>query len=130
MSGLINIQNTDNECFKWCCEYHKSDQAKNTDRVSKLKKNPSGYDYTNVNYPASFEDIAVFEATNNESVFVYGLGMNDSIVKLKDGNHANFLANEGKRMNLLLINDGEVQHYIYIYIYISRTSPDCSTLAV
>ena len=36
--GLINIQNDDQECFKWCMKYHQTDKSKNSDRLSVLKK--------------------------------------------------------------------------------------------
>ena len=36
--GLINIQNDDQECFKWCMKYHQSAKDKNASRICKLKK--------------------------------------------------------------------------------------------
>ena len=111
--GLVNIKNDDNKCFFWCCEYHKSKQGKNDERPSQLKQNPSGYDYTGVEFPASFEDIRKFEQNNKESVFVYGID-NNNIYKLMNGNHENLLANNCQRINLLYVEDDEKSHYIYI----------------
>ena len=36
--GLINIQNDDQECFKWCMKYHQTNRSKHSDRLSVLKK--------------------------------------------------------------------------------------------
>ena len=36
--GLMNIQNTDEECFRYCMLYHQSAQGKNDERISKLNK--------------------------------------------------------------------------------------------
>ena len=36
--GLINIQNDDELCFKWRTLYHQTEQKKNDDRISVLKK--------------------------------------------------------------------------------------------
>jgi len=36
--GLVNINNEDNECFKWCMKYHQTKKDKNDDRVSVLKR--------------------------------------------------------------------------------------------
>jgi hypothetical protein len=60
--GLINIKNeSDDECFKWCLKYHQTKQEKNDDRVSVLKKVVDKYNYDNVNFPASYEDVETFE---------------------------------------------------------------------
>ena len=43
--GLINIQNDDNECFKWCMKYHQAKtREKHCDRISVLKKVEDKYE--------------------------------------------------------------------------------------
>jgi hypothetical protein len=32
--GLMNIQNDDQECFRWCMKYHQSKEDKHSDRIS------------------------------------------------------------------------------------------------
>ena len=59
--GFIQIQNDDNECFKWCMKYHQTKKETHCDRISVLIKVEDKYDYSGVNYPASFEDIERFE---------------------------------------------------------------------
>jgi hypothetical protein len=82
-SGLINIQNDDEECFKWCMKYHQSRQEKHDDRISRLKQVDDKFDYTDVSYPVSFDDIKVFEHNNKVAVFVYYIDKNNIIVKEK-----------------------------------------------
>ena len=80
----INIKNGDLECFKWCVKYHQTSKEKAGDRVSVLKIEDK-YDYSNVNCPATFEDIATFENNNNISVFVYGIDEENNIRTEKNG---------------------------------------------
>ena len=58
----------------------------NCDRISALKKIEDKYDYTGVNYPASFEDIERFEENNKVAVFVYYMDEENNIRKEKNGN--------------------------------------------
>jgi hypothetical protein len=81
--GLINIQNDDEECFKWCMKYHQSQQEKHDDRLSKLKQVKDKFDYTGLSYPVSFEDIKIFENNNKVSIFIYYIEEDNSIVKEK-----------------------------------------------
>ena len=75
-SGLINIRNEDNECFKWCMLYHQSRKDKNDNRVTALRKVENKYDFSNINYPASLDDIRTFEKTNKVSIYVYEITEN------------------------------------------------------
>ena len=36
--GLVNIQNEDDECFRWCMLYHQSQKKHNDQRISTLNK--------------------------------------------------------------------------------------------
>ena len=60
-SGLINIRNEDNECFKWCMLYHQSRKDKNDNRVTALGKVKNKFDFSNINYVASLDDVRTFE---------------------------------------------------------------------
>ena len=77
--GLINIQNEDQECFRWCMKYHQSLKDKNSHRITVLKKVDDNYNYENVNFPASLNDIEQFELNNKLSVFVYSVNDKDGI---------------------------------------------------
>ena len=64
--GLINIQNQDNECFRWCHIRHLNPQ-----RVKKTDKEfASKLDYTNVKFPGLVKDYCMVEKQNNINVNV------------------------------------------------------------
>ena len=90
--------------------YHQTNQAKNDDRLSVLKKVEDKYNWDGVNFPASYEDIMHFEEQNKVSVFVYTVTGDGEIVKDKDGN-GNYLEN---LVTLLRVENEQNAHYIYI----------------
>ena len=114
--GLINIQNNDLECFKWCAKYHQTKKSKNDDRITILKTVDDKYNYNNVNYPASYDDIKQFEDNNKISVFVYTINEEGEIIRDYMGN-VEYIHNE--TLNLLRISDDTTSHYVYIK-HISR----------
>ena len=113
--GLINIQNDDQECFKWCMKYHQTKQQKHDDRISVLKKLEDKFNYEGVEFPANFEDIKRFELNNGVAVFVYCLSEQGKVVKERNGN-PKF---RDKPIYLLRVEAGGQAHYIYIK-HISR----------
>ena len=83
--GLINIQNDDNECFKWCMKYHQTKRGKNCDRITVLKKVEDKYDYSGVDFPTSYDDIRAFEENNEVAVFIYYIDSENNIRTDKSG---------------------------------------------
>ena len=55
--GLINLKNKDQECFRWCVRYHVSPKEKHDDRISVLSKIQDKYDYTGIDFPATYDDM-------------------------------------------------------------------------
>ena len=52
--GLINIENEDNECFRWCHIKHLNPQEKNPQRIKKEdKKMINELNYDGINFPVS-----------------------------------------------------------------------------
>jgi hypothetical protein len=92
-------------------KYHQTKRDKNCDRISALKKVEDKYDYTGVNYPASFEDIERFEENNKVAVFVYYIDEENNIRKEKNGN-TDYITND--IIYLLRVENDETSHYIYI----------------
>lgn len=109
--GLINIQNDDVECFKWCMKYHQTKKSKRDDRISALKKVNDKFIYNNMNFPAGWDDIKKFEENNNISVFVYTITSDDKIIREYIGN-PDFISNDS--VNLLRVESEEKSHYVYI----------------
>jgi hypothetical protein len=79
--GLINIQNEDQECFRWCLKYHQSKQKKNDDRISVLKNIEDKYNYEGIEFPVTFDDITKFEDNNQVCIFVYYIDDDNNIIK-------------------------------------------------
>ena len=69
--GIVNIQNNDEQCFKYCMLYHQTAKAKNNDRISFLKKVEDKYNWEGVNFPATLEDVQTFENNNKVCVNIF-----------------------------------------------------------
>ena len=109
--GLNNVQNDGDKCFYWCVKYHSTAKEKHYDRVSVLKKLEDKYNFEGVDYPASYDDIKVFEENNKVGVVVYGMDEEKAIVKEYHGNK-DYLLND--RIYLLRIGNETKSHYVYI----------------
>ena len=72
-NALINPQNNDEECFKWCvtrglfkCEIH-------PERITeKLREQSKSFDWNGISFPVDFRDIDQFEKRNDISVNILG----------------------------------------------------------
>ena len=108
--GLINIQNKNDECFKYCMLYHQSSKEKHGDRVGVLNKIQDKYNWQGIGFPTSFNDIETFE--NNNKVCVNIWQHNEREVNPQRLGNLAYVKNDN--INLLLLNDGDKGHYIYI----------------
>ena len=111
--GLINIQNHDQECFKWCMLYHQSEQKEKTHRTTTLAKITDKYDYTDITFPISYDQVTLFEDTNKLTINIWKLADDQKTYMHRPGN---VLHCRGGMVNLLLVEseEGEEAHYIYI----------------
>ena len=110
--GLINIQNHDQECFKWCMLYHQSEQKEKTHRITSLAKIIDKYDYTDINFPISYDEVTLFEDTNKLTINIWKVGDDEKTYMHRPGNVLHCRAG---MVNLLLVENEEGQaHYIYI----------------
>ncbi|XP_043467547.1 uncharacterized protein LOC122501849 [Leptopilina heterotoma] len=75
--ACINVQNVDNQCFKWSILSALHQVEKHSDRVSKYRPYEHTLDFTGIEFPVALKDISKFEAHNNISVNVYGLVKKD-----------------------------------------------------
>lgn len=70
--AVINIENTDNQCFKWSILAAIYPATKNAHRPSKYKEHINKLNFDNIVYPVTLEQIKVFEKQNvNISINVY-----------------------------------------------------------
>ena len=107
--AVINMKNNDNQCFRWCITRALNPVEKNPERVSLiLKWRSKRLDWSGLKFPVNLKQIRIFEKNNPEiSVNIYGY--EDNIYPLQ--------ISKTKRtqiVNLLLISDGEKQHFCII----------------
>ena len=104
--ALVNPQNQDNECFKWAVltALHNSEIKFNPERISKLRKFESMYDWSDLSFSTSLKDISKFEFKNSLTINVLGFENRD-IYLCRKGIAGN------KLVNLLLVCDGDKWHY-------------------
>jgi hypothetical protein len=113
--GLINIQNEDELCFRWCLIYHQSEKKEKRHRVSALKKVKDVYDWTGVSFPAGLNDVLTFENNNRVCINIWEI-FEEGINPIRLGNVL-FVKNDN--INLLLVKNEEGKGH---YIYIKKTS--------
>ena len=107
--SLINLQNKDNECFRWCHIRHLNPQEKDPQRIKKTDKTfISQLDYSSIEFPVTVKQINKIEKQNNICINLFGYEEKQKfpifISKEKFTDH----------MELLLITEGENNHYVLI----------------
>ena len=107
--GLINLQNEDNECFRWCHIRHLNPQGKDPQRIKKTDKTfICQLDYSSIEFPVTVKQINKIEKQNNICINLFGYEEKQPfpiyISKEKYQDH----------MELLLITEGENKHYVLI----------------
>ena len=107
--GLINLQNKDNECFRWCHIRHLNPQEKDPQRIKKTdKQHIEKLDYSSIKFPVTVKQINKIEKQNNICINLFGYEEKQPfpiyISKEKFIDH----------MELLLITEGENKHYVLI----------------
>ena len=87
--ALINMQNEDEECFKWCVLRALNPKDTNPGRIDKdLKSKQDTINMKGICYPVSFRDIDRFESQNpNISISVVGYNKDDRVYPLKRSNY-------------------------------------------
>ena len=107
--SLINLQNKDNECFRWCHIRHLNPQEKDPQRIKKTDKTfISQLDYSSIEFPVTVKQINKIEKQNNICINLFGYEEKQKfpifISKEKFTDH----------IELLLITEGENNHYVLI----------------
>ena len=83
--AIINMQNKDNECFKWSVLRALNPKDKNAERIDNdLKSKQDTLNMKGIKYPVSFRDIDRFESQNpNISISVVGYNKDERVYPLK-----------------------------------------------
>ena len=107
--AIVNVNNKkDNECFKWAITSAIYPAEAHSERLKQYVENSKKFDWTGINFPASFRDVDKFEKLN-PNVTVNIFGYEKEVYPLRISKRAN-----DKTINLLLISEDENQHYCWI----------------
>ena len=113
--GLINLQNDDNECFRWCHVRHINPDKKDPQRITqKDRKIAQTLDYTGVTFPVTIKDMGRIEKQNKININAYLYNEDGKYVTPYRNSETEY----GDTLNVLLIEreaESEYkQHYVYI----------------
>ena len=108
--AVINMKNDDDQCFKWSVVRALNPVEKNSERITKeLKDQSERLDWSGLKFPVKLDHIVIFEKFN-PSISINVFGFEDRVVyPLRLSKSKN-----EQTINLLLISDGEKQHYCLI----------------
>jgi len=109
--AIINVKNKGNECLKLALRaaLFPPKDGKNPQRPSKYPVN-DGINYVGIDFPTPVEQIEKLEAQNPKlAINVFGWENDCVIVHHISRKQANV-----PRINLMLIESGEIQHYCYV----------------
>ena len=71
--GLINLQNEDNECFRWCHIRYLNPQEKDPQRIKRTDKTfICQLDYSSIEFPVTVKQINKIEKQNNICINLFG----------------------------------------------------------
>ena len=106
--AVINMKNNDEQCFKWSVTRALNPVEKNSERITKeLKDQSERLDWSGLKFPVDLKQIIIFEKLNPQiSINVFGFEGDVYPLRLSKS--------ERTQVNLLLISDGEKQHYCLI----------------
>ena len=108
--AIINVQNKDNQCFKWSITSAVFPQKEHTYRISKkLRSNTSKLNWAGLEFPVQVDKIHIFEKNNPKyAVNVYSYDKEVNILRNSDNDKRE------KTINLLLISNDKTNHYCWI----------------
>ena len=118
--AIINVMNKDNRCFMYAILSALHPVNINTERPKQYELHEKLYNWTNIDYPTTINNIKTFEKNNtNISINVYNY--NSGLIPLK-------LTTDEKKhhVNLLLITEKEKQHYVWIKNFSALITKDHS----
>ena len=115
LKGLINLQNDDNECFRWCHVRHLNPVQKNPQRLTqKDRAVAKTLDYTGVTFPVTIREMGKIEKQNKININAY--------VYNKDEKYVSPIRNSETAyedtLNVLLIERETEKEYKRHYVYI------------
>ena len=107
--AIINVQNEDNECFKYAVlsAIHYDDIDNHPERVSKYKDYQDELNFSGIKFPVSLKDIDKFGKQNPQSINVFGYEKDVYVLRTSKKDPQNAI-------DLLLLTEGKKKHYCWI----------------
>ena len=107
--AVINMKNNDDQCFKWSVTRALHPVDIHPERITKeLKDQSERLDWSRLKFPVDLKQIIIFEKLNPQiSINVFGFEGDVYPLRLSK-------SESEQTINLLLISDGEKQHYCLI----------------
>ena len=112
---ILNVQNNDEECFKWAILAAVFPADEHATRVSKYKPHQDKLNFNGIKFPASIKDIIKFEKQNKSlSICVYYYDDNKKARPLHISDRYNIGEKTYTEVNLLQLREEEKTHYATI----------------
>ena len=109
--AIINLNNDDDECFKWAITRALNPVEKNSERIDKkLRERIKDLNWVGMKFPVNLSDINKF-VNHNSSISVNVLGYEKLVYPLRISKHNYKRENT---VNLVLMSDVLKQHYCWI----------------
>ena len=117
--AVINMKNNDDQCFKWSVTKALHPVDIHPERITKeLKDQSERLDWSGLKFPVDLKQIIIFEKLNPQiSINVFGFEGDVYPLRLSKSESERSERERSERtqiVNLLLISDGEKQHYCLI----------------
>ena len=110
--AIINMQNDDNQCFKWCITRALNPIERDPRRITKiLRLQAKKLNWEGLKFPITLSQINRFEKLNSVSVNVFGYEKTE-VYPLRVSKHSQ--TDYSHHVILLLISEGEKKHYCLI----------------
>ena len=106
--AIINMQNKDNECFKWCITRALNPDDKHPERITKiLRLQAEKLNWKRLKFPMELTQVDRFEKLNEVNVNVFGYEKEVYPLRMSKTDYSH-------HVNLLLISQDEKKHYCLI----------------
>ncbi|XP_048478608.1 uncharacterized protein LOC119690408 isoform X2 [Plutella xylostella] len=113
--AVLNIKNSDYECFSWAVLAGLYPVNKNAERVAAYLPNKNKLNFGDINFPVKLRDVKKFENLNNMSINVFGLEYNNETKKNEIIGPLHFTKHRmPTHLNLLYLTNGSNGHYCLI----------------
>lgn len=109
--GVLNITNEDEKCIIWCILAHLHPAKNNNSKVYNYRLFEHELKTAGVNFPTPVKDVPKLERLNDLSINVFGYDTTDKLYPLYKSKKN---CKPARRLNLLLIAQGDKRHYCLI----------------